>query len=662
MTPLCQRLRLLVPRTVALTVGAIVLLLHADPSQAGPPAAPSSGEAGAPKHPMSPGKGGGPAARPATGSRIPGGVPAGAKGPDLAFYTIADRYLDEMFRAYPTSATVAGYRKYDGQLEDLSPQGLKAKLELAKRYRAELGAVDPQRLSVSARIDHSLVMNDIDGTIFTLTELRPYERDPQTYVDLLGNATLYLTLQDPDAPVWPERLAALLSRMKAIPSFLESVKKNLINPPRVVTDLVIHTNAGNVSFFEEQAPPLFAKAPALKPALEKENVRVVAALKEFQKWLESDLAPRSKGDWRLGKELWTKKLRYTLQSTMTPDEILRRAQARLDADRRRMLEVATPVHARLFPDHRHAETGDDLINTVVGEVLGEATKRHATRTTLFESVKAAAGRIKTFIREQRIIDLPPDDDDFAIEPTPGFMDGVAVAFFNPPPILEPDLKKSFWISSVPRGGTPEKDREVEESFFREYNDYNLEGLTIHEALPGHYVQYWHALRSPIATVYKKIFASGTFAEGWAVLAEDEMYDAGFRASEPESLLVHLKQGLRVPLNAILDARLHTTAMSDDEADRFTLDLLRRYGFQEEAEAKGKLRRAKVTSTQLSTYFVGNEELREILAEARARTAKGFDLRAFNERLLSFGTIPPADVRRMMAGTQAAMAPNAGTAG
>ncbi|PYS95536.1 MAG: hypothetical protein DMF50_08335 [Acidobacteria bacterium] len=589
-------------------------------------------------------------------SRFPGGIPEGARGPDLAFYTIADRYLDESSRAYPTNATVLGYHAYDGLLEDFTPEGVRDKLDLARRYRAELAAVEPARLSASARIDYALVLNDVEGTLFTFAELRPHEWDPQSYVDLLGHATLYLTLQDASSPTWPQRLEALLSRMRRIPSFLAAARKNLHDPPRVITDLVLHTNAGTLDFFENAAPPLFARAPGIRKDLEREDRRVIAALREFQTWLEADLLPRSKGDWRLGKDLWTKKLRFTLQSSMTPEEILRQAQERLAADRRRMLEVATPLHAKLFPDHRHAETGEERINAVVGEVLGEVTRRHSTRESLFADARACVERAKVFIRKANVIGLPPDDDNFVVEPTPGFMDGIAVAFFNPPPVLEPDLKKSYWISSVPRGGSPERDREIEASFFREYNIYALQGLTIHEAFPGHYVQHWYALHSPMATIYKKVFASGTFAEGWAVLAEREMFDAGYAGAESENLLVHLKQKLRVPINAILDARLHTTILGEEEADRWALDLMQRLGFQEEAEARGKLRRAKVSSTQLSTYFVGSTELEELLNAARRQAGSAFDLRAFNERLLSFGTIPPRDVRQLMQDPQRPEAP------
>jgi 6-phosphogluconolactonase len=584
---------------------------------------------------------------PAGAARIPGGIPQGASGVDRVFYAIADRYLDDMFRAYPTLATMAGYHRHDDRLEDLTPEGLREKTEMALRYRAELGGIDPARLSLSARIDYDLVVNDLDSAVFTLEELRPFERDPQSYVDLIGNATLFLTLQDEDSSVWPERLSALLSRMKGIPALLEAAKRNLRNPPRVITELVLGTSAGNTAFFQTTAPALFAKAPALESALRAENATVLKALREFQRWLVADLLPRSGGDWRLGKDLWTRKLRYTLQSDMSPEEILERARMKIEVHRRRMLEIATPLHDRMFPGHAHAETGDDRTNAIVKEVLAEVSRRHSTRATLFGDTKAIIERLKAYIRGKNLVTLPPDDDNFIVEPTPGFMDGIAVAFFNPPPILEPGLKKSFWISSVPRGGSPEKDREMEESFFREYNNCALQGLTIHEAFPGHYVQYWHALRSPIATIYKKIFSSGTFAEGWAVLAEKQMFESGYAEEETANLLVHLKQNLRSPMNAILDARMHTTATPEAEVDRWALEMMQRLGFQEEAEAKGKLRRAKVTSTQLSTYFVGFLELSDILEEARRREGASFDLKTFNERMLSFGTIPPRHVRELL---------------
>ena len=581
------------------------------------------------------------------GARLPGGIPPGAAGADLEFYRLAERYLSDLFDAFPSAATAAGFHIHDRSLDDWSVAGVRGKIAMARGHQASLHACDPARLSPGARVDLAILRNDADSTLLSLEELRPHERDPQFFVDLLGNSILYLTLLDADSPAWPDRLDGVRGRLEQVPDFLAGARATLGTPARVVTEMVTQTNAGNIRFLLDQLPRLFDRAPALKPALEEANRRAVAALQEFQTFVERDLLPRSTGDWRLGPLLWGKKLRLTLQSEMDASTVARRAEAAIADLRRRMLAAAEPLHARLFPGHRHGETGDDLVNVVVGEVIESVSERHPTRATLFETVRRAVDRIKGFLRERDLISLPPEDDRLAIEPTPGFLDGMAVAFFNPPPTLEPALKKSFWISSVPRGGSAEEDARIEASFLREYNDYALHGLAIHEAFPGHYVQYWHAYRSPMATLYKKVFSSGTFAEGWAVLAERLMFEAGYGAEDPAFLLMHLKHGLRAPINALIDARLHTGGGSDDDVDRFTIDLLRRTGFQEETEARGKLRRAKVTSTQLSTYFVGLIEMEDLLADALRAAGPGAPRKGVLDRLLSFGTIPPRDVRALM---------------
>jgi uncharacterized protein (DUF885 family) len=579
--------------------------------------------------------------------RIPGGIPDGVTGIERDFYAAADAYLDEMFRAHPAAATAAGFHRHDARLDDWSGPAVRARAAMTRRHYAALAGFDAAALSPGARIDRGLVLADIEATTFAISNLKPHERDPQFHVDLLGNAVLYLTLLEPESPAWPSHLEALHGRLRAVPDFLATARAMLHDPPRVVTEMVLRTNAGNLRFFEEGLPPLFTRAPRLAAELRAANTRAIEALREFQEWLRDDLLPRSTGDWRLGRDLWTRKLRLALQSNMDAETIARRAQAALATIRSRMLEIAEPLHRTLFPGHHHAGTGDDRLNAVVGEVIAAVSLRHPTRETLFQYVRDSVRKIKTYIRQADLVTLPPEDDNFAIEPTPGFLDGMAVAFFNPPPTLEPHLKKSFWISSLPRGATPEADHALEESFLREYNDHALQGLAIHEAFPGHYVQYWHALRSPLATVYKKVFSSGTFAEGWAVLAENLMFDSGYASDEPENLLIHLKHGLRAPMNALLDARLHASGEPEAELDAWAVDLMRRTGFQEEAEALGKLRRAKVTSTQLSTYFVGLVEMTDIVEDARRAAGPAFRMREFNDRLLSFGTIPPRDVRALL---------------
>ena len=562
---------------------------------------------------------------------------------------MAEQYLDGMMRLNPFVATYLGYHKYDHLMDDWSPAGIASRKSFYEDARARVAAAGRAGMSIGAAIDLDLVLTDIESAIFNLSELKPHENDPQMYNDIIGFGTLYLTILEPGSPQWPERLGALLSRMRALPAFLRTARANLGNPAIVITQFIIEQNPGNIAFFEHLAPPLFAPYADLRTQFDLELPITLAALRDYQRFLETDLKARSTGDWRLGKKTWTRKLNLTLQSDLTPAEIQERAWAQIHRERKEMLDLAKPLHARLFPDHRHAETGDDLINVVVGEVLDEASTRHSTPERLLDDCRRWIDKVKGFVRANRFIDLPPESDNFVIERTPAFLDGMAVAFFNPAPAFEPHLKKSYWVSSIPRTGDPELDARRVESYLREYNDYGLQNLSIHEAFPGHYVQFYYALNSPIASIYKKVFSSGTFAEGWAVLCEDQMFLRGYAADQPEALLMHKKMNLRAPMNAILDARLHTEGLDEEEGDRWAIDLMRRFGFQQEAEAVGKLRRAKVSSTQLSTYFVGFIELSDLLEDYRRVKGPEFDLKQFNETLLSFGTIPPRAVRRLMLG-------------
>ncbi len=566
---------------------------------------------------------------------------------DTRFYVAAEAYLDRMMRLNPSVATYMGYHRYDPFVDDLSDEGIAEKVSFYEQSASTFSAFDRNQLSVGAAIDLDLVTNDIESSLFYLTELRSHENDPQVYNDILGYGMLYLTILEPGSPDWPERLEAILSRLRGLPRFLDDARDNLKSPSMVLTQFIIEQHPGNITFFERSLPPLFDGHPSLKAELDRDLPGALDALRDYQHFLEGDLRKRSTGHWRLGKTMWTRKLHYALQSDMTPSEILDRAMAHMRDERKEMLDLARPMHDRMFPGHSHPEKGDDLINVVVEEVVSEVSKNHSTPDRLLEDCRRWIGKIKAFIRQKDLITLPPESDNFVIEPTPAFLDGMAVAFFNPAPAFDPDLKKSYWISSIPRTGDREADARRTESYLREYNDYGLQSLSIHEAFPGHYVQFYYALKSPIASIYKKVFSSGTFAEGWAVHCEKQMFRLGYAADEPGALLIHKKMSLRSSINAILDARLHTEDLDDREADRWALEMMRKHGFQEETEAVQKLRRAKVTSTQLSTYFVGSIELEDLMEEYRRRQGNRFSLREFNERLLSFGTIPPRAVRRLM---------------
>jgi uncharacterized protein (DUF885 family) len=575
--------------------------------------------------------------------RFQGPEPVNAS--DRAMARLAERYLDASLKLSPLTASYVGYRKYDHLLPDYSRDGLVRSVNVLRAYESELRKIDRAKLSTAWAIDHELIGDRIAAELFSLTELKPHEWDVQLYNEAVGGAFYYLTIPPEDPARWPDRLEAVLARMEALPRFLEQAKANLKTPPKVFTEFVIAQNKGNVATFEESLPRLFEPYPALNARFVALRPAAVKAVQDFQAFLEGELLARSTGDWRLGRLKWERKLRLTLQSDATSEEIGQAAEAALDATRFEMYDVALPLYRAMFPGDRTylALSGDARINHVVGRVIAEASQEHGTPASIFEDVKRHTAKIKGFIKAADLIGLPPETDNFVLEPTPPFLDGLAVAFYNPAPAFEPDLKKSYWISSVPKPGT-----EDAESYLREYNDHILQALTIHEAFPGHYVQLYWSSHSPTASITKQVLESGTMAEGWACMIEQLMHEAGYSKDDPKSYLFHLKMRLRVFINAIIDERLHTSTGDEAALDPWALDLMMTKGFQEKAEATRKLRRAKLTAAQLSTYFVGYREMLDLYRRGQERGAKDFVPRPFLEKMIGYGTIPPRIIARLLA--------------
>jgi uncharacterized protein (DUF885 family) len=576
--------------------------------------------------------------------------PSQVKGPppndagDRAVAKLAERYFDQRLKLDPVRATELGYRKWDGLLPDESPAGVARAISTLKSFAIELKRVDTARLSAPYATDVELIRDDIEALLFEYQELKPFEWDVQRYNRNIGAAFYALATPPAQASDWPKRLEAILSRMNALPKYLDDAKKSLKHPPRVFTEFVAHQNPGNIEMLEKQIADLFTAYPPLEARFEKAKPVALKALRDFQAAIDGEILARSDGSWKLGKERWEKKLAVVVGVKMTADEISKEAERGLDTARFEMYDVALPLYRQMFPnDERYKSlSGDDRINEVVGRVIAEASKDHGTAESMFGDVQATVEKVKAFIAKKDLIGLPPADDNFVIEKTPAYLDGVAIAFFHAAPAFEPDLKKSFWISSVPKTGT-----EDGESFLREYNKHMLEALTIHEAFPGHYVQSYFSHHSPFASMTKEVLSSGVMGEGWAVLIEQVVHQDGYSAADPKSKLFSLKMLLRAYINAMIDARFHTSADDEKELDRWALELMTKKGFQEEAEATRKLRRAKLTSAQLSTYFAGYREMRDIYEAGKKKAGNAFKNRPLLERMISYGGIPPRIIKRLM---------------
>jgi uncharacterized protein (DUF885 family) len=551
---------------------------------------------------------------------------------DSSFVNLARNYFAWSFSVNPVSATYNGVHDFDGQLDDVSPQAMKEEEEATSDALEELLAIDPSRLTIIHRYDHTILKRHLEENLFRMRELKAWETSPLYYNDLCGGAIRSLLSRD-FAP-WDVRLRSVMLRLNRYPTLIAQAKANIKSSPRVFTEVAMKQNAGCISYIENDLLKATAYAPQLEESVRAASKIAIEALKSYGDYLEKDLLPRSDADYRIGKDLYEKKLRYTLESDMTSEELVAQARKRYEEVRGQAIALSRQIHAETFKDHKHAE-GSQADEEIAREVFDDIAKKHAGADELVDQCKAILKDLERFVREKDLLTLPADEK-LEVEWTPEFERGVAAGGLESPGPLERNLKSFFYVAPAPADWTEQE----KESYLREYNNYMQQIFCIHEAMPGHYVNGWYANQFP--SLVRALLSSGPFVEGWAVYSEKMMLDSGYGSDDPRLELSRLKWMLRVIVNTIIDAGLHTRTMTEQQA----LDLMIHGAFQEESEAKNKIVRASVTSVQLTTYFVGVEGLWDIERQYKEKVKDGFNQKAFNEKLLSFGN-PPLDLLKGM---------------
>lgn len=555
-----------------------------------------------------------------------GGLP----GEDQRFEALADQYVERLLQLNPGWATWLGDHRYDHLMNDYSLLGINDKMQLYQDCLDSLGGIDPSRLGEINQIDYEILLDAIKYAIFKLDTLRSYEWNPRRYN--VGGAIYSLVARD-FAPL-KDRLLNVKERLKAVPSVLGHAKVNLKNPPKIHTETAILQNKGTINLIRDELNEYLEKVPELKAEFKRVQEQTVKILEEYGKWLEEELLPKSDGDFRLGDELYRIKLRYSLGSDISKEEILERAEADLAATQEAIYETALPLFKEYFPEQTDPTLLADR-KKVVRMVLDRLAEDHPTAENIVALAESCLKDCEEFVREHDLVTLP--EEPIKIIVMPEFERGVAVAYCNSPGPLEEKGETFYAISPPPEDWD---DKRVE-SYFREYNNYLLWNLTIHEAMPGHYLQAAHSNKFKAPTKIRAIYGSGPFTEGWATYTEQLMVEQGFGG--PEVKMQMLKMNLRAIINAIIDQKIHTAGMTEDEA----MELMINEGFQEEGEAAGKWRRACLSSVQLSTYYVGNVEINGIRKAYEARVGEEFNLKTFHDELLSFGSPAPKYVRKLM---------------
>ena len=547
-------------------------------------------------------------------------------------------HLDETFQTRPLEATLTGDHRFDHLLDDISAKSRTGWQSLARRQLAALPkAVKYADLSRDGQIDYEILRDDLIRSIWLGENTRPFEEDPRIYGGYISDSVFSLLTQS----TLPKEtnVSNAIARMKEIPRIVAVAKQTLRNPPRQLLETAIRQNRGAIGYYEKG---LFEQATDT-PQLDSVKVAaesVVVALKQYQQFLEGELLAKAKGEWRLGKAKFSRKLELVLDAGFTADQVLADAEAEFARVQRDLYVIARQLWSRHFPKMPLPTDDAEGRRATIARVIASVGKEHGEPDALLADARATVGRIKQFIRENDILRLPEPDRCKILE-MPEFRRGNSLAYLESALPLDPAGPSTYAISPPPSDWPASRVL----SFLEEYNSHLLQVLTIHEAYPGHYVQLEYSNRNP--SLIRRVMQSGVFIEGWAVYTEQMMLDQGFGGGDPALRLNQLKFYLRTVVNAILDHKMHCTAMTDDEA----LRLLMEGGFQSEGEAKLKIIRAKQSSVQLSTYFVGRMAHYRLRQQIQREQGDRFHLGRYHEAVLDHGSVPvkflPELVRRRL---------------
>src|SRR5213595_489565 len=550
---------------------------------------------------------------------------------DDVFQRTAHDYIEQYLQANPEDATELGDHRFDGQLTDYSSEARAKELATQKEFRDKLSAIGGSQLTGANNIDFRILKENIDYQIFRADELKEPDWNPLVYMQSLANSLYLLVARDFASP--EQRIPNLRQRLEGIPRVIAQAKANLQHPPRVHTETAIEQTQGAINLVREGLAPLLDRAPQMKNELAPLQEKTVAALDDYKKWLQNDLLPRSDGNFRLGADKFRKKLRFALASDLSMEEIMKRAQADLKQTQTAIYETAVPLYKKYFPNADDKALADKHKVTVA--VLDKLAEQHPDDATVVGYAKEVLSEATDFVKQHNLVDVPTVPLD--VIAMPEFKRGVAIAYCDSPGPLDKNGKTFFAVAPTPKDWSKER----KESFFREYNNYMIRDLTVHEAMPGHYLQLAHANEFRAPTLVRAVFRSGTFIEGWAVYCEQVMAEVGYGG--PEVKMQQLKMRLRVICNAIIDQGIHAKNMSEKEA----MDLMMKEGFQQEGEAVAKWKRARLSSAQLSTYFVGVAEHLDLRDRAKSRDGTAFNLKNYNDAVISFGSPPVKYVRELM---------------
>jgi len=566
-----------------------------------------------------------------------GSAATAATATDEAFQNLADEYISDLANFSPVFATYVGDHSADHKLDSVDAAARAETRTLLLEYITVLKSLDLDDMNRANQVDAEILRNQLESDLWSLDELQEWAWNPLYYINIAGSSIYSLVARD-FAPI-QQRLNNATSRLLEIPRFLKQSRTaiQVERVPKIHAETALKQNVGLNSIIDTMIIPEMDVLPADEQ--EKLNAAIEIAknaVAEHQTWLEEELLPRAAGDFRVGAELYDIKLAFALNSPLSRKDISARAEQEYAAVRNEMYEVAKTVYAEKHPYTTFPDNPDEAYKqTIIRAALEQAYAVLPPPDGIVEVAKEQLQQAIDFVVENNIVTMPDEPVEIIIMPE--FQRGVSIAYLDPPGPLDKDQPAFYAVAPLPADWSEEQ----VQSFLREYNMYSIQDLTIHEGVPGHYLQI--ALSNRYPSLIRSVLWSGPFVEGWGVYAEQMMITEGYLNHDPLMKLINLKWYLRGITNAIIDSAIHVDGMTRDAA----MTLMIEGGFQEEREAALKWVRAQLSSAQLSTYFVGYQEHLEMRAAIEEAWGDEFTLRRYHDQALSYGSPPVKYVRALM---------------
>ncbi|WP_413998331.1 DUF885 domain-containing protein [Flavobacterium sp. W1B] len=544
------------------------------------------------------------------------------------FEKYKEDFVIDLWSLYPDWAASQGYHKLDSVLVVPDLAYKKRQLDFAHAQLDSLQQYPIENLTDNNKTDLYIIQNQLKSSIFSLDKMKSYQWNPSEY-NVCGS---FAEILNGNYDALENRLQNFNKKMNAIPAYYEAAKKNIKNPTLEHTALAIDQNLGGISVFEKDLHEALNKSrlpESEKKAISEKAKIAVNAITDYANWLKGldNKTPRS---FRLGAALYAEKFDLEIQSSYSADMIFQKAITHKKELHKKMFALADKLWAKYLKNT--PKPADKL--EVVKMVIDKISLQHTTPAKFQSEIEKQIPELVAYVKAKDLLYIDPSKP-LVVRKEPAYMAGVAGASISAPGPYDKNANTYYNVGSM-AGWSAEN----AESYLREYNDYILQILNIHEAIPGHYTQLVYSNQSP--SIIKAILGNGAMVEGWAAYTELMMLESGYKNSD-EMWLMYYKWNLRTTCNAILDYSVHIKNMSKEAA----LDLLIKEAFQQKAEAEGKWKRVTLTQVQLSSYFTGYTEIYELREMLKKEQGAKFNLKEFHEKFLSYGSAPVKYIKELM---------------